>query len=230
MSCILLLLANLVAFPEGTEAKPAPLRYVRQVQGKFVPESVITQTATADGTTYTSTTERGSETTTLTLRFDKDNKLQSAEVTLQQAKGKKTALLTIRGKKGFLKRPGGITDLLDVSPAVVVTTAPDWSDIVQLVRRYDRAKGGKQSFAGLWIHPVEAQKQLSFTVEALGETTLALDKQKELKLHKYGIGLRSGAYNVWADAAARVYKIQASGGSGTVVVLEGYEDAVGKLK
>jgi hypothetical protein len=231
MSCVLVLLANLLAFPEGAESKPTTLRYVRQVKDKFVPESVVTETVTKEGTTYNSSTERGDETTTLTLRFDKDNKLQSAEVTLQAHKSKKTAVLTIQGKKGFLKRPGGIIELLDTSPAVVVTTAPDWSDILQLVRRFDRSKGGKQAFAGLWIHPVEREKQMTFTVEPLGEEIkVVVAPQKELKLQKYRIGLRSGDYLVWADASARVYKIQATGNTGTVVVLEGYEETIGKLK
>src|SRR5262249_35610477 len=117
---------------------------------------------------------------------------------------------------------------LAVTPDVVVTTAPDWSDIFQVIRRYDQGKGGKQTFAGLWIHPTKDVRQLTFTVEPLGEDDIVV-AGKKLTLQRYRVQLRSGAYLVWADKTGRVVRLMPPGKPGAAVVLEGYEKATSGL-
>lgn len=208
--------------------KPTTVRYLRPAEGKWVLESAITITPTRDGTTYVSLTDRGAEKMTLTLRFNKDNQVTAADLVHETAQGKKTAALTLEGTKGQLKRDAG-TDALDVAANPIVTTAPDWSDIFQLVRRYDAKKGGKQEFAGLWIHPTRPTQMLTFTAERLGGDTIKV-KGDEVKLDRYRIRLRSGDYLVWADATGRVLRLTPPGAKATPVVLEGYEDSTKDLK
>jgi hypothetical protein len=127
-----------------------------------------------------------------------------------------------------LKRDG-TTDLLQAPANPVVTTAPDWSDIFELVRRYDAGKGGKQEFPGLWFHPTRPLRQLTFSVERVGDDRVKI-KDGGQKLGRYRVTLRSGGYLVWARADGRVCKILPGGGRAVPVVLEGYEEATSRLK
>lgn len=203
-------------------------RYVRPSKDKFVPESLVKETTTKDGRTFTSLTDRGSEKMTLTLRFDKKNRLRDAEAIQETARGKRTVTVVFQEKEALLTWQGKTTKLT-VSPDVVVTTAPDWSDIFQVIRRYDRDKGGKQKFSGLWIHPVKDTRQLTFTVEP-GKEDVILFEGKKVTLKRYRVELRSGAYLVWADRTGRVYRLMPPDRPGAAVILEGYEKATSDLR
>jgi hypothetical protein len=109
-----------------------------------------------------------------------------------------------------------------------VTTAPDWSDVFQLVRRYDAAKGGKQDFPGLWVHPVQPMQKLTFSIQRIGDDTVAVrekGKEMEVKLGRYQVKLRSGDYAVWADPDRRVVRIVPANRKEAFVVLQGYQEA-----
>jgi hypothetical protein len=200
----------------------------------MVLESEVTVTPGSSGSVYASRTERGSEKMTLTLRFDRSGALTSAEA-LRETTAKRRAILTVQGKTGQLKR-NGTTDFFSDLPAnPIVTTAPDWSDIFQLVRRYDARKGGKQEFPGLWIHPVQDLQRLTFTIERLekSDTVTVKDAQTqkdvEVKLDRYRIRLRSGDYLAWADGNARVVRLMPLAARALPVVLEGFEAATRSL-
>lgn len=214
----------------GTEPnQPPPLRYLKQVREQFVLESEVTESRTPDGSTFVSRTERGTNQMTLTLRFAKDHLLTAAEVLWRDAKGKQAATLTVQGTTARLKRAGGVTDLLPkVDAGAIVTTAPDWSDILQLVRRYDPARGGRQEFPGLWIHPTQPHQVLTFAVERVGGDTVTVQDQP-VQLDRYRVRLRSGDYLVWAASGSRVVKLLPAGRPAAAVVLEGYEAATRDL-
>lgn len=218
----LLLLGCLLLVAAEPQAPPA-LRYLRPAKDKFVLESLVTTQVGRDGTTYVSLTDRGAEKMTLTLRHGLDKRLTSAEVLQETAAGKKTATLTVKGNKAQLQR-GDDTETIDLVADPVVTTAPDWSDIFQLVRRYDGTKRGRQEFAGLWIHPSKPTLKLTFTIEPVGNDAVTVNNQP-LMLERYQVRLRSGAYLVWADSTRRVYKLMPPGAKASPVVLEGYEEA-----
>src|SRR5262249_24914865 len=99
----------------------------------------------------------------------------------------------------------------------------------QLVTRYDAKKGGKQEFGGVWFHPVEQPLTLTFTIERVGEDKIKLSN-KEMKLRRHDIVLRSGNYRTWSDDDGRIIRIAPRGGDGTPMVLEGYEEATRDLK
>jgi hypothetical protein len=225
----------LLLLPGAAEAQDKQTtRYFRESEGALALESFITETRTDKGTVYVSLTDRGKEKMTLTLRFDRGGKLTSAETLIEgtDLKGKKakaSAELTLKGGSYLLRRPGNITEFYTLPPDVVVTTAPDWSDIIQVLRRYDRKKGGKQEFAGFWFHPIQPPRKLTFTVEKLGDVTAGVNGEKHT-LGKYRVELRSGAYFVWAEADGRVVKLMPSGNAKAAVYLEGFHEVTKRLK
>jgi hypothetical protein len=218
----------LPAVPAAAQDRSPSLRYLRPADGKLVLESEVTETHTDGQTIYVSTTERGDEKTTLTVTYDRPGKPARAEVVLEGPRGRRSAELTFDKQGVRLKRGGGITDFLKVGADPVVTTAPDWSDIFQLARRYDRARGGRQEFPGLWIHAVQPPRVLTFAIERTGADTLTAGDQK-VALDRYRIRLRSGDYVAWADANGRVYKLFPAGSPRAFVVLEGFADAARAL-
>jgi hypothetical protein len=224
---LLCLLVPLCA-PAAPAEAPMPLRYVRASGDTFVLESEVTETRAPDGLRYTSRTERPGEKMTLTLLFDGKGRLRKAEALQETAKGKQAVTVVFAGKEAVLKRPG-VERRLAATPDAIVTTAPDWSDIFQAVRRYDRSKGDRQTFAGLWIHPVKEARLLTFVVEPLKEEAIAVGGRK-LLLTRYRVTLRSGAYLVWADRAGRVYRLMPPGKPAAAVVLEGHEKATSGLR
>ncbi len=227
MTNLLALLAGCALLP-AADADKTTLRYLRPADDKFVLESEVTTTRDDKGTTYVSRTERGREKTTLTVRHDKAGKLTSAEVVVEAAAVKKNATAAVQDAAARVQR-GGTVDFLKLTGDPVVTTAPDWSDVFQLVRRYDAAKGGKQEFPGLWFHPTNGLEQPTFTADRTGSDAVTAGG-KELRLDRYRVKLRSGDYSVWADADRKVYKILPGGDKAVPVVLEGFEDATRNLK
>ncbi len=223
------LLGCLLPLAARAADKPGALRYLRPEEEELVLESIITQSSNADGGSLVSVTERGKDKMTLSLTFGTGQRLTSAEVMLETPKTREQAMLKIVRGTAQLKREGGLTDYFKVAGNPVVTTAPDWSDVIQLVGRYDATQGGKQEFPGLWIHPSKPYMLLTFTVERVGADAIKVD-DKKVQLQRYQIHLRSGDYLVWADATGRVYRLFPAGKPDKFVVLDGYADATRDLK
>lgn len=221
-----LLVCGCVGHLEAERAMP--LRYLKPAGGRYVLESEVTRTTTPKGSTYVSRTVRGPETLTLTVYRDKKGRVVGAEVVRQTAGERKNATLNLHADRATLKR-GSATHVFKAPADPVVTSAPDWSDIFELVRRYDARKGGKQEFPGLWIHPAKPPLLLTFAVERVGEDPIK-GKGREKKLRRYRVQLRSGSYTVWARNDGCVCKILPAGPRAVPVVLEGYEDATRALK
>jgi hypothetical protein len=218
---------------QAQDEKSTALKYMRPEGDKFVLESEISVTPRKRGWTYTSTTHRTTEDgelkMTLTIELDAANTIQSAEAVLTTPKETKKATLTLFKDHARLKR-GGTTEVFNRVPAdPIVTTAPDWSDIIQLMKRYDAKKGGKQEFGGIWFHPVDQLLTPTFTIDRTGADKITVN-EKEMNLLRHDIRLRSGAYRAWADDEGRIVRIVPLGSGGSPVVLEGYEEATQGLK
>src|SRR5262245_6933325 len=89
--------------------KPKPLPYLRLEKDKFVLESEITQKRTKEGSTYVSLTDRGKEKMTLTLHFDKDDQLTSAEAVQETPKSKLQATATFEGDTARIRRKNNVS-------------------------------------------------------------------------------------------------------------------------
>jgi hypothetical protein len=201
------------------------LEYVRPAGDKYVLECVVTHKQTPGGFLYRSVTHRPNEKMTLSLVWDKQQRLQSAQLEQETAQGKKTATVVFQNKTAKVQRPGQEAEQVAfAAEPVLATTAPDWSDIWIAMARYDQKKGGKQEFAGLWFHPVKPALSLTFTVEPLGHDTILSAGQK-LKLGRFRVHLRSGNYLVWASAQGQVYKLMPPGQPKSAVILKGHEQA-----
>jgi hypothetical protein len=219
-SCLLLV--------QGEAETPKPVRYLKLEGDRFVLESEVTDSPSSSGSKYVSRTMRGPETMTLTIQRDKDGNVVGAEIVSLKGEVRKTASVDLRAEPAKIKR-GGVTDLVKVPANPVVTTAPDWSDVFELVRRYDAKKGGKQEFPGLWVHPSQPFLMPTFTIERSGVDGVKL-KDETQELTRYLVGLRNASYKVWARADGRVCKILPEGDKAMPVVLEGYEEATRGLK
>lgn len=207
--------------------KSSTLRYLRPAGNRFVLESEVRITTAEKSTTYVSRTQRGEEKTTLTILYRAKGEVRVAEVVTENSRQSKTAQLDLTGPVAKLKR-GGATDFFKAPANPIVTTAPDWSDIFALVRRYDASRGGKQEFPGLWIHPRKPRLSLTFTIERRGTDKVTV-KDKPIELTRYRVHLRSGDYLVWARPDGVVCKLIARRAEAVPVVLEGYEKATRNL-
>jgi hypothetical protein len=184
---------------------------------------------TAKGTVYTSSTERDGDKMTLILRYDKGNRLVAAEAALANPQGKRHAVMTFQGGMALVKR-GGVTDFHRLTGEPVVVSPPDWGDVLQVVRRYDRKKGGQQEFAGLTLHPNFPPQASSLTIERQGINSIGMPGENATMLERYQVRNRAGEYTVWADASGRVYKLVSRQPNATPVVLDGQEEATRELQ
>jgi hypothetical protein len=155
--------------------------------------------------------------------------VQGAELEQETAAGKHTATALFDYKAVVVKRPGQKDQPLTLAAEpVLATTAPDWSDILLVLRRYDHKQGGKQQFAGLWFHPVKPPLGLAFAVEALGKDTIPAGDKKRT-LGGFRVQLRSGTYLVWADGQGKVFKLMPPGQPQGAVILKGQEKSTAGL-
>jgi hypothetical protein len=226
----LLLCATVAAAPKDGDAKS---RYLRLLPDKTATECVFTLERGDKGWSITSVTEQGAAKMTVTARYDGDDILLSAVATLVKGEAKKTARVTVAGGKATVQRDGKAAQEFEVPNGVIVTSAPDWTDTFLLCRRYDRAKGGKQELAGLWIHPEQAAQRLTFSIERVGKDTIEHDGKK-VELHRHEVRIRNNSgYAAWTDDKGRMIKLTSlpfKEKNSTELVLDGFEKSAAKLR
>jgi hypothetical protein len=212
---------------------PTKLRYLRPSGAKFETECTFTFHQAKAGFFIDSLTERGKTKMRVGARYDTQDRLVRAEAALTTGDQTKTALAIVRQGKALIERDGKVAHEFDVPAGVIVTSAPDWSDTLLLCRRYDRDKKGKQSFAGLWLHPVDPSRQATFTIERTGADTIE-QEGKKVALDRFTIHLRpTSAYAAWADAKGTMIKLVPlpyKDGARNWLVLEGYEKSAAALR
>jgi len=146
---------------------------------------------------------------TVEARYDNADRLIDAQVALRNGDRVRAEVTDGRAK---ITADGREDQEVDVPAGVIVTSAPDWSDAFRICRLWDRARGGRQEFPGLWIHPRQPTQRLTFSAEHVG---------REGNLDLLSIRLRgNSAYQASVDREGRMFKLT---GAGTVLVLEGIE-------
>lgn len=220
--CIPLLTSAIPLLATDTVEKA---RYLRPAGAKFETECEFTRTRTKTATAIESVTSRGKTKLTVTARYDDQDTLTAAEAILLEGDKKRIATVTVAGGKAMVKRDGQPAQEFDVPKGVIVTSAPDWTDVWMLCRRYHRTKGGKQEFAGLWIHPVQPSQRLTFAIERTG---------KKQDLDQYKIWLRgNSSYAAWADSKGELIKLVPlpyKDGATNWLVREGHEKSTAQLR
>ena len=205
----------------GQDPSPERIRYLRPVGDKFATECDFVISRDADGWNILSRTGRME----VEARYDKEDRLTSAKATLSDGKSTKVATVKIKDGRATVERAGAEPSTFDVPKGTIVTSAPDWSDVFLLCRRYDRAKKGKQEFPALWIHPEKPARRLTFSIEPQGIDPLKHDGIK-IELTRYLIKIRDGsAYASWADGDGRMIRLIPLPVKNTAfgMTLEGYE-------
>jgi hypothetical protein len=216
----------------GQEADREEVRYTRPAGAMAATECTFRITRHGAGWTVLSRTERGDVKMEVEARYDAEDRLTAARATLTARDGVKAATVHVKDGRATVQRAGQRPAEFDVPRGTIVTSAPDWSDIFLLCRRYDRRRKGKQDHPALWIHPTQPPQRLTFSIEWQGADTIR-HAGKELELSRYRIRIRNNsAYAAWADARGRLVRLIPLPGKGTApgMTLAGYERSAAALR
>src|SRR5262249_39960473 len=124
----------------GHEADRMQHVFVRSAGKSFVKECTISVKEDKTGWSVTSDTFRGDTPLSIGSRYDAQDRLTGATVTLTKGEGKASAKVEVNGDKAKIVRAGQPAQEFELQRGVIVTSAPDWTDIWLLCRRYDRVK------------------------------------------------------------------------------------------
>lgn len=218
--------------PAPPPDQPETLRYVRRAGEQFVMECRFAIARRDGGWTITSTTERGATRMVIEASYDAADRLRAAKAVLTTGETSRTATVQVRDGKATVRAKGREPATFDVPKGTMVTSAPDWTDILLLCRRYDRQRQGKQDFPALWIHPTQPAQRLTFSIEHQGTDAIQHDGKK-VELVRYLVRIRNNStYAAWADAEGRLIRLlplplkDAGGG----MTLAGWEKAAAGLR
>jgi hypothetical protein len=209
------------------------VRYLRLLPDRTEPECSFIREDGEGGWKITSVTGRAGKTLTVTARYDAANILLEASAVAEDGAAKPAVRVAVKEGKARVVRDDGTMQELDAPPGVIVTSAPDWTDTFLLCQRYDRKKGGKQEFPGLWIHPLLPAQRLTFSIEHVGADVICYEG-KPVTLDRHEIRIRNNsAYAAWTDREGKLIKLttlppRAKGGLS--LVRSGYETSAAALR
>jgi hypothetical protein len=184
----------------GADTPPETIVYVRPAGDTFGRECQFVIARSDAGWTITSTTERGALRMEVVTRYDSEDRPLSSRAVQTTGKIAQTANVEVKDGKATVRCTGLEPRKFDVPKGTIVTSAPDWSDVFLLCRRYDRERKGKQEFPALWIHPTQPPQRLTFSIEWQGTDEIERDGRKT-KLARLALRIRNqSAYVAWADA------------------------------
>jgi hypothetical protein len=219
-------LATLLKRSAGDEI----LRYVRPSPKGPVDETVVRVEHDAEGRTITSVTTRGATALTLISHYDEGDRLREASVRLASKPASPAASVLVEHGKATVQRARRAPVTLDCPEGVVVTSAPDWTDAVVAVRRYDPGGERLQEFPGLWIHPTEEPARLTFKLTRQREDEVTHDG-RSIRLLRLLLELRGGSkYTVWRSDAGQLVRLMPEGKPEQAIVLTGWEDSTRELR
>jgi hypothetical protein len=193
---------------QAAEAPPAgKTRYLRPAGDGWALECEFEVRSGDAGWKIGSTTHRGKTQLSVQAAYDKEDNLLSGEIILRDGKQDHAAIIKRNQNKVDIRRAGAETQSFEVSPGVIVTSAPDWTDVFLLCRRYRHADGGRQTFAALWVHPQQPTQLLKLAIERQGHDTIQHDG-KDLKLARFTIELRGKSqYAAWATMEGTLVRL-----------------------
>jgi hypothetical protein len=213
--------------------KEETFTYVRPTAKGFAPECTFKIQDRKGDWRIASETTRGDTRMTVSTNYDAKDELLYGTAILMTGTEQAKAVVDRRQGKAAVLRTGKPPELFAVPAGVIVTSAPDWTDIFLLCRRYDRKAGGKQKFTGLWIHPKQPPQLLPFTIEREGADEIT-HEGKKIDVDRYTIRIRGpNPYIAWADSSGMLVRLQSTPfkeGTPNGLVREGYEQSTSKLR
>lgn len=197
------------------------VRYLRQTARGLQPECRFELEPEPEGWTIRSYTGKFS----VIARYGAGDEFLEALAALGTGE---PVLVSAAAGRARVLRIGQPDQVFDVPPDVILTSAPDWSDVFRMARRWSRHGPARQEFPGLWIHPVLPAQRLTFRAERLGVDVLDGLPLERLRIHLRG----DSPYLAWVDPAGRLIKLLSLPftGAGTVLLLEGFEASASRLK
>lgn len=219
--------------PVGAEDAPREtVRYLRPAADTFVTECEFHITRNEAGWTITSRTYRGPVQMEVETRYDAEDRPTAARAVLTTRGMTRSVTVQVNHGKATVQREGQQSAEFDAPKGTIITSAPDWSDVFLLCRRYDRQRQGRQEYPALWIHPTQPPQRLTFSIERQGTDLIERDG-KAIELDRYLIRIRNNSsYAAWADAQGRMVRLiplplnDAAPG----LTLEGYEKPAAGLR
>ena len=228
--CAVAAAAILPAFGEG--AVRETLRYVRRSGDTFATECRFVVAQAPAGWSITSWTDRGAVGMEIKAEYDVSDRPLSARAVLTTGGLARAVNVHFTGGTATVQREGQQPIELEAPAGTIVTSAPDWTDVFLLCRRYNRARKGLQEFPALWIHPTQTPRRLTFSIERQGADLIERDGKK-VELGRYSIRIRNNSsYTAWADAEGRMIRLmpQPSSDPAAGLTLEGYEKPAAGLR
>lgn len=216
----------------GGDAPSETMRYVRSSGDKFVTECKFLIARQESGWTITSSTDRGTLQMEVETRYDAMDRPTAARAVVTILGKTSTVNVKFKDGKATVERAGLAPVEFDAPRGTIVTSAPDWSDVFLLCRRYDRQRKGKQEFPALWIHPTDAPQRLTFSIELQG-ADMVVHYGNKVELGRYMIRIRKNSgYLAWADAQGRMVRLipLPAKDTATGLTLEGYEKSASGLR
>lgn len=225
-----LLIASTCAADDRESGSAESATYLRRAGEQYVRETRIGVRRSDDGREVRSATRRGELTLSIAARYDAEDRLLTARVTVNDGKNKRSATAVPEDDgRVLVRRDEGKPWTFDCPPGVIVTSAPDWTDACLAVRRYDPQGDQAQQFAGLWLHPVRDPQRLTFTVTRLGQEAVQREG-REASLWRLRVELRGGSrYVGWRNAAGQLVRLAPEGKPQAAIVLAGWEVATAGL-
>src|SRR5262245_39671720 len=210
-------------------AQPLPagkLRYLRPAGDGWTSECVFTIAKRDNGGSIASVTEHGQLRLTLETSYGPKDALATSVLTLRNGDKESVAIVAVKDGVARVQLPEQPLKKLEISPGVIVTSAPDWTDTLLLFARYDHAAADKQTFSALWYHPEQPVQLLKLSIERHGYDTIQRDG-KDVKLARFTIQLRGNSqYAAWATrdgTMVRLIPLPAKAKQRSGLILEGYE-------
>lgn len=225
LALIILLMSDTVV--PGQPLPTGKLRYLRAAGDGWATECTFTIAKKGAGWSIAGVTDRGKLKLTLETRYRPNDVLEASVLTVLNGDKRLTAIAACL-KEGVarVQLPEQPLKMVDVPRGVIVTSAPDWTDVLLLCERYDQAAGGKQTFPALWYHPEQGVQLLKLHIERQGHDTIQ-HRDRKLKLTQFAIHLRgNSAYAAWAAAdgtMVRLMPLPAKGKQRSGLILEGYD-------
>jgi len=207
---------------------PKTIRYVKPVAGQYRLETEFRIDERDGCCRIKSVTHRGSTRLTLCSESVK-GRLRCATVSIRTGAQEQTVTARVNGGQATVQRHDGTVNTFDCPAGVIVTSAPDWTDCVLLMRRFDATTGRPQQFPGLWIHPTRKPLRVTFKVIPTGTDVVARNGMRHI-LRRFRIVLRNGSHYVaWRDCQRRLIRLVPDRGKLPAMVLEGWENTTAGL-
>jgi hypothetical protein len=220
----------LVQYLPGQPQLPGKLRYLRPAGEGWTNECLFTLGKKDGGWSIVSVTERDPLRLTLETLYGPENTLLTSKVTVRDKDKETAASVSVEQGVVRIQQRGRPRQEFAAPRGVIVTSAPDWTDVLLLCSLYDHTQAGQQTFPALWIHPEMPHQLLKLTIERQGYEMIQ-QGAKEIKLARFAIQLRGKSrYVGWATMDGTMVRLipLPAGKQRSGLIADGFQESSAK--